>query len=289
MPTDQITFRTNDPTRWGTGNGMDLTASQIDINFWVVYTAIVALQDHAETNGAGISEFLVSGDTFSVVLTNHVVLGPFNLPVAAFNWRGPWQANQSYNINDTFTAIDNLGRSALFLVIWPVPNSGATFFQGSNDGNGHDFYAEVLAAPPPELPQDGNPGAVLMMTDLDSPGSVAWVNLTRNIAFYIETEPNPLERVVIYTVPEVMTFPEGLTGSVGYVGDGPTSGQQYQIYWNNTNVGSIDIAASPGDEVTFTFPHQITMEPGDVLTIFAPSVPDPHMGLLAITLVGTLP
>jgi hypothetical protein len=288
MPTDQITFRTNDMTRWGAGNGMDLTASQIDINFWVLYTAIVALQDHAETNGAGIADFIVSGDTFSVQLTNHVVLGPFALPVAAFNWRGPWQENASYSINDTFTAIDNQGQTALFLVIWPVPNSGATFFQGSNDGNGHDFYAEVLAAPPPELPAGALPGQVLGWGG-PSPDGAVWTNLTRNIAFYIETEPNPLERVVIYTVPETMTFPEGLVGSVGYVGDGPTSEQQYEIYWNNANVGSINVAASPGDEVTFTFNHAITMEPGDVLTIFAPTVPDPHMGLLAVTLVGTLP
>lgn len=285
---DQITFRTNDMTRWGTGNGMDLTASQIDINFWVLYTAIIALQDHAETGGAGISEFLVSGDTFSVVLTNHVVLGPFNLPVAAFNFRGPWQANQTYNINDTFTAIDNLGQSAIFLVIWPVPNSGATFFQGSNDGNGHDFYAEMLSAPPPELPAGALPGQVLGWGG-PSPDGAVWTNLTRNIAIYLETTPNPLEEVVAYTVPETMTFPEGLVGSVGSVLTGPTSTQQYEIFWNNANVGSIEVSASPGDHVTFIFPHAVTMEPGDVLSIVAPSVPDPHMTRMAFTLVGTLP
>jgi hypothetical protein len=280
---DSITFRTNDPTRWGTGNGMDLTAFQIDINFWVLYTAILAIQEHQETNGAGISEFIVSGDTFSVQLTNHVVLGPFNLPVAAFNFRGPWQANQTYNINDVFTQ-----GGAVYLVIWPVPNAGSTFFLYSNDGNGHNYYTTLLAAPPSELPQDGNPGGVLQMALLDSPGSVVWTNLTRNIAFYLETEPNPLEIVARYVVPETMTFPEGLTGSVGNAGTAPTTEQAYEIYWGNANVGSINFSPSP-DHVTFTFPHAITFEPGDTLSIVAPSVPDPHMTFIAVTLVGTLP
>jgi hypothetical protein len=284
---DQITFRTNDNTRWGTGNGMDLTATQIDINFWVLYTAIVALQDH-QANGAGISNFIVSGTTFSVQLTNHVVLGPFNLPVAAFNFRGPFQANAVYNVNDVFSANDITGASALFLVIFPVPNSGASFYQFSNDGHGHNYYTEMVAAPPPELPTDGNPGAFLQMTDLDSPGSVAWVNLTRNIAFYLETEPNPLEEIVRYTTPETITFPSGLTGSVGSSATAPTGDQQYEIYWNGANVGHIDFSVSP-ENVTFTFPHTITMEAGDVLTIVAPSVPDPHLTAIAVTLVGTLP
>jgi hypothetical protein len=283
---DQITFRTNDPTRWGTGNGMDLTPTQIDINFWVLYTAIIALQDHQDASAA-ISTFTVSGDTFYVHLTNHVVLGPYNLPVASFNWRGEFQANATYNVNDIFSATDQNGASALFLVIYPVPNAGSTFFQYSNDGNGHNYYAEIIAAPPSELPQNGNPGAVLMMTDLDSPGSVQWVNLTRNVGFYIETEPNPLEEVIAYVTPEAITFPQGLIGSVGNVAVHPTSAQAYELYWNNASIGSVNIATN--GVVTFTFPHPVAMAAGDVLSIIAPSVPDPHMSKLAVTLVATLP
>ena len=279
---DQVTFRTNDPTRWGTGFGADLTATQIDINFWVLYTAILAIQDHQDTS-AGIDHFVVNGDQFTVVLTNHVALGPFILPVAAFNFRFEWQANQQYNINDVFTA-----NGAIYLVIFPVANSGATFFAGSNDGNGHNFYAQMLAAAPSELPATGAAGAFLQMTQLDSPESVQWTNLTRNIAFFIETEPNPLEVVVGYTSPETVDLPAGLIGSVGSVNTPPTVGQAYELLWNGAPVGSINIAAGTG-VVTFTFPHDITMVKGDVLHIVAPSVPDPHMTLLSITLVGTLP
>lgn len=284
---DAITFRTTDNTRWGPGQGSNLSAAQIDINFWVLYTAVLALQEHQESS-AGISNFIVSGDTFSVQLDNHLVLGPFNLPVAAFNFRGPFQADAAYNINDIFQATNNIGQSALFLVIWPVPNAGATFFQGANDGNGHNYFTQMIAAPLPELPQDGNAGAFLRMTQLDSPGSVEWESLTRNIGIYLETAPDPNEEIVRYCFTEETVFPEALAFSQGNVGTGTSTGQQYAIFWNDALVGTINVAASPGDEVTFTFNHEITFMPGDVLVIVAPSAPDPHMTKFCFTLVGII-
>ena len=280
---DQITFRTNDNTRWGTGAGTDLTPTQVDINFWVLYTALAALQDHAENN-AGISSIMVTGNQMTVLLQNHVALGPFTLPTAAFNFRGEWQADAAYNINDVFTA-----DGALYLVIFQVQDAGAApFFAGANDGNGHDFYAPILAAPDSELPADGNPGAFLQLTLLDSPGSVVWTNLTRNIAFYLETAPNPNEQIVRYIFTESTTFPVGLTGSRAGYGTPPTADQAYELFQNGASIGTITFTPSP-DEPTFTFPVAITFQPGDVLEILAPSVPDPHMTLIAMTLVGTLP
>lgn len=281
MPMDSITFRTDDPTRWGTGNGSDLTAAQIDINFWVLYTTVIALQDHFDSNGAGISYFIVNGDQFTVMLTNHVALGPYNLPVAAFNFRGEWEANQTYNINDVFTQ-----DGAIYMVIWPLANSGATFFAGSNDGMGHDYYALMLASPASELPTGATNNQVLRW-NAESPAESQWVSLTRNLAIYLETEPNPLEEVLRYMCPETMTFPAGLTGSVASAANAPTTAQTYELYWNGAAVGSITFSASP-EEVTFSFPHEITLEAGDILSIVAPSVPDPHMDFISITLVGTL-
>ena len=138
-----------------------------------------------------------------------------------------------------------------------------------------------------ELPATGNAGAFLQMAQLDSPDSVQWTNLTRNIAIYLETEPDPLEVVVGYVFTETCTFPAGLTGSRGNVTTHPTTGQAYELYWNGAPVGSINFATNGA--CTFTFPHDVIFEPGDVLHIVAPSVPDPHMTLIAFTLVGTLP
>src|ERR1035437_4863822 len=99
---DSISYRTSDLTRWGTGNGSDLSAAQIDINFWVLHSLIVSLQDSQDAQ-AGIAYFTLTGTQLTVHLTNHVALGPYTLPMAQWNFRDAWQAFTAYNINDVFT------------------------------------------------------------------------------------------------------------------------------------------------------------------------------------------
>ncbi len=55
---DSVTFRTDDSLRWGNGQGSDLSASEIDINFWVLLTAIQALQAQANDH-ASIDHFVI--------------------------------------------------------------------------------------------------------------------------------------------------------------------------------------------------------------------------------------
>ncbi len=276
---DSIVFRTTDSQRWGTGQGSDLTATQIDINFWVLYTMLLSLQDHTDTN-AGIESITITGTQMFVNLTNHVQLGPFTLPQAQWNFRGPWNAGVQYNINDVFTQ-----GGAVYLVIWPN-TSVAPFSQFANDGNGHNWYAPLLAAPPNPLPFDGTRGQRL--TFQNSPGDVIWTTDTRNIAVYLETPPEPLEEVLRYIVPEDMTFPVGLVLSQAGAQRSPTVEQVYEIYQNGANIGSINFMISPAYP-TFTCPVEINFLPGDVISILAPSIPDMHMTNIAFTLVGLLP
>jgi hypothetical protein len=39
-----LTYRTDDLTRWGTGQGSDLDAPVIDLNFWTLFDAIRTLE-----------------------------------------------------------------------------------------------------------------------------------------------------------------------------------------------------------------------------------------------------
>ncbi len=146
---DAVTFRTNDATRWGTGNGSDLSATQIDINFWVLLTAVQALQDGA-AGQAGIDHFVILNTQLFVYLTNHVILGPYTLPTAQWTFRGPWTPSTQYQFFDVFTE----GR-AVYLVLFPhISNS--LFNAGSSDLLGHNYYGLLLAAAPAELPQTGS-------------------------------------------------------------------------------------------------------------------------------------
>lgn len=287
MP-DGLTFRTTDNTRWGTGYGADLPAALIDLNFWILYTQIAALQA-GMANAAGIANIVInSATTFSVVLTNHLTLGPYPLPVASFNWTGTWEANSTYNINDVFSYQDANGINTIYLVTYPVTDSGSTFYAFSNSGPGKQWYVAMIASPASDIPAGGITGQFLMQGAGESPGGAVWYNITRNIAYYGEVEPEPLEIVLRYVCPEKMTFPQSLVGSVGSCTGHSTSDEQaYEIYWNGANVGSINFNASP-TAPSFTFPHAIIMEPNDVLEVVAPSVPDPHLYGVAFTLVGVV-
>jgi len=248
------------------------------MNFWILYSLIIALQDAAPDT---IAYFTVTGSQMWITMTDHYVFGPFTIPTAVFNFRGPWAPENSYAINDIFTT-----DGAVYMCIYPQINSGATFYDLANDGQGHNFYALLLATPPTELPANGLPGQVLQWTALDSPGGIAWTFINRPIGIYLEEPPNPLEVVCRYQFVESTRFPVGLAGSVGSAGIWGTGTQEYQIYQNGANIGTINFNESPTDTATFTFPSVITFHADDVLTIVAPSAPDPHMQQINFTLVG---
>lgn len=274
-----IVFRTPGP--WGGGLGADLTANQVDTNFWVLYSLILALQDAAPDT---IAYFTVTGDQMWITMTDHYVFGPFTIPTATFNFRGEWQPNNAYAVNDIFTA-----DGAVYLVIYPQTSSGATFYDLANDGQGHNYYGLLLAAAPNPLPTNGLPGQVLQwVTGLESPAGVEWAYIARNIALYLESAPNPNEVVAQYCFTESTQFPENLVGSSANVGIWGTGTQEYQLYQNDANIGTITFSESPSDSVDFVFPNTITFEPNDVLTIIGPSVPDPHMAQIAFTLKGAV-
>ncbi len=133
-----IVFRTTDGTRWGPGKGANLTATEVDLNFWYLYFHLQDLIANPPT-AVEISDFRVVGSQFFVDLSDHTTYGPFELPVAKWNPRGTWQPSTPYVTNDVF----DIGGS-LYLTIFDH-TSGLTFDAGANDGMGHDYYALLLA------------------------------------------------------------------------------------------------------------------------------------------------
>src|ERR1700734_495824 len=97
---DNLTYRTSGP--WGAGLGANLSATQIDTNFYTLFAEVLALSDHAE-GAAGIASMaILNGDQLFVTLTNDAVLGPFIIPTSNWNWRGTWAPETVYQPFDTF-------------------------------------------------------------------------------------------------------------------------------------------------------------------------------------------
>ena len=260
---------------WGPGLGADLTAAQVDMNFWVLYSLIVALQDAEPIT---IAYFTITGNQIWITMTDHYVFGPYTIPQAVWNFRGPWQPNVTYNVNDVI-AVGN----AIYLVIF-AHISQATFSPYANDGDGHNYYALLLASPFAA----GTIGQVLAWQEL--PEGYYPTNLTRNVAIFVEGAVETDERLLQYLVPETMTLPLHLTGSLAYCDTYPTTDQTFTLYQNGTQIGSITFSPSPS-EPTWDFPTAVTLSPGDILTLIGPSSPpaDPHMTSISFTFVAILP
>jgi hypothetical protein len=142
-----VVYRTPGP--WGPGLGENLSETQLDNNFWQLVQDVQA----KAVQGVGISNFIVSGNSFTVLLTDHTLLGPYPLPIAQINFRGEWAPNIGYLANDLIT---HSGSTYMVLI---SHTSASVFDPGANDGFGHDFYGLLLQNPSLIIPAGGAAGA----------------------------------------------------------------------------------------------------------------------------------
>ena len=90
-----------------------------------------------------------------------------------------------------------------------------------------------------------------------------------------------------YVFAAVVTFPAGLDGSQGTADTAPTNAAIFAIQRNGANVGSM-MFAPLAKTATFAMPAATTFNAGDVMTLIAPTTPDPTLANLAWTFMGTM-
>ena len=89
--------------------------------------------------------------------------------------------------------------------------------------------------------------------------------------------------VLFFIAPRIIDVPSNFSGSYAEVLTAFTSAATYTIYHNGTSVGTISFSAS-GTSGTFSTATAFTMNPGDTMTIQAPSTADATAANLAITI-----
>jgi hypothetical protein len=275
-----LTYRTVDNTRWGGGNGADLTATQVDLNFWTLFTAIQKLQDDDVAN-VGIDFFAMVGNQLFIHLNDHSVQGPFTVPATVWNPRGTWQPDTQY------APLDVVSENGALYVINLAHTSGATFSPNANDGLGHNFYTLMLSEPQNELPTGGTVGQRLAKTT-DSPFSTAWTSDKIRLSLFAAGQPDAGELLLQWIADSHFDFPQGLEGSTVYANISPADGPAaFPINQNGNSIGTITLRnTSPVASVAF--PNTIHVEPEDLITIFAPSLQDSQLADISFTLVGLL-
>ncbi len=277
-----LTYRTADFTRWGGGLGSDLAAVQVDLNFWTLFSAVQALEDHQSVNSE--IDFInqpAAGNLFYIHLTDHRVLGPFVIPTAQWSPQGQWEPSTAYAAYDV--VYEN---GSLYLIVIPH-TSGLTFSPFASDGLGHLLYNLLLQQPADELPAGGSPGMRLVKST-SSPFTTEWLYDLIRMALYIEGQPNASEVLMQYAVVDNMTLPAGLIGSVIYQQTPTSSIVVYDLFLNGAAIGSITFNGPSPETIVVSFTSDILCVPGDILTLVAPAVPDIAQQNLSFTFVAHL-
>lgn len=89
---------------WGAGKGANLEPAEVDENFYTLVLALAALELEEPIQ---ISSITVEGNILTVHMENGTTY-PVEIPIAAFRWRGDWQAGTDYEPFDIFVTNDGL-------------------------------------------------------------------------------------------------------------------------------------------------------------------------------------
>jgi hypothetical protein len=147
-----ITYHTNGA--WGSGIGTNLSAAQVDTNFYNIVQSIETIQA-STTEVNNITSITVSGTNITFVFADSSTIGPLPLPVLEFVWRGNWAPDTVYNELDTFevsniglfsvliahtsassfdpNATDPTSGLPLYNMLLPISSAGATALAGLTD------------------------------------------------------------------------------------------------------------------------------------------------------------
>lgn len=132
-----ITFRT--AGAWGAGQGSNLTAAQVDTNFFNLKDALEGLLGDIPA-GVSISNVTVTGSQMTVWLEDGSSFGPFTLPVANWAWRGEWTADTGYFAFDVF----RVGLTGVYLVL--QDHVSASEFDPAEENTEGALYEEILGS-----------------------------------------------------------------------------------------------------------------------------------------------
>lgn len=100
-----ISYRTNGA--WGSGIGTNLTAVQVDENFYTLHLRVLDIEENPP-EAVGIDHFVIEGALLTIVMTDASEHGPFVLPMGQWRWTGEWAPSTTYFLGDLLTESGNL-------------------------------------------------------------------------------------------------------------------------------------------------------------------------------------
>lgn len=261
MAFDGVIYRDNASptgTKWGdTGKLADLTADEIDGNFWELYSRLLALEDNPP-QAVSISNILVSGSQMTFQMSDASSFGPFTLPIASFQYRGDYVPGTHYFELDLVS----------------VPNQGLFMVKIEHDGE--DPFDPTAIDP------DTSVAEYLLVF-----GENAYIY---DVGFFYPGRPGTGIESDGYLAAHQFVRPVVLQaaapGSSASLRIAPAAALSFPLLANGTAVGSIDFALG-SIAGTFTLTADVPLATGDILSVSPPAAIDDTARDLTLTLLCT--
>jgi hypothetical protein len=125
---------------WGAGNGANLTAAQVDGNFWDLHERVDALETTPPVPN-NIADITASGSQLTITMDDATTFGPFTMPTARFTWAGDWTTATAYAINNVIRDSDT---GDLYIVI--KSHTSDTTFDPDYEVGGDPVYEVLIEA-----------------------------------------------------------------------------------------------------------------------------------------------
>lgn len=256
-----LTYRT--AGAWGAGKGSNLTPTEYDQNVYELAQAVAAAEGIAPYQ---ITEIEVINNQMTIHLDGGTSFGPYDLPVATFQWRGAWAPETQYYLGDFFNAADGFYFSTRDF----ISNAGV-FLPLYGDGGGP--YAHLII-PYPNLYTVAAffPGTVGYGVFAESSDSAAmFMHLFAHEVYFLAELP--LAQAALYVPPTAdVSYPiVKLTRDSSGV--------------TTETIGAVEFALGE-DEGTFTFDLDVQFGPGDRMAILRMGTLDDTARDFTVTIPG---
>src|ERR1700687_838928 len=215
-----IVFRTSDVTKWGSGFGSDLSASQIDTNIWNLKTAIenvIANPAAAQT----VISITSGGTAMTFNMSDGTSIGPIQMPVLEFHWRGDWQPTVSYDQLDIFSV------AGVRLYAVQINHTSAVVFNETAVDlvSGNPIYLKMFAFAP----------AANIVYDI----GFYYPGVLKDISSAVDRiyEEPIVRKILLPAIPTAGSFHRA------YLRIAPTTAAQgFILYQGDTNIGSVSFS-----------------------------------------------
>lgn len=252
-------YRTDDDEKWGTGKGSALTSAEGDNNMWGFDQRIKDIEDNPPA-AVSVSNIVVSGATVKFFLNDGSSFGPFDLPVASFNFRGDWLNSQVYAQLDLVT----------------VPHRGLYVVLHS-----HMTADSPTAFDPDAVNDDGDALYGLLF------GEDTYIY---DFGFFYPGKPglgiSDDDVMAGHLLQRPVSLPIDCAGSGAKLITAPTSDLSFVMLKNGVSIGTLDFAASALSG-TFTLDTATSFAVGDIFALQRPETIDATARNLVVTFVAT--